>query len=380
MTYLTIKTITSWTDILTDKLKKTDRILRVLENVSNENEENVNFLLSYTIDNQDFVRILQNLFQLLDTEVQLNPTTDFSDKESVGVIIRETLFSTIRVHVNIVHDYKKDHAHGSLIIGQQQGMIGRALRCLFIIPFWFVPLSKRFESLILALALLINLVENCVENRQSLMDSMAAQKELGLCVKEEPRLAIEDLVQMYLDREELAKISESKTDNILDNVEEEVQEIDPKEEEKKADKGRDTLEETVQKLINKAGSNMESSVIAAYIGLVIGYLTQNSDDYECRIREYLPTRDFKSMVEVLKKLNNFMEMTSNGSSHSNKNLKGTQKIITYLEKLDAEPIEEEEEEESALDFSFETTRDETILQDGPDFSTSFGGLDDFGKF
>ena len=32
---------------------------------------------------------------------------------------------------------------------------------------------------------------------------------------------------------------------------------------------------------------------------------------------------------------------------------GTQKIITYLEKLDAEPIEEEEEEESALDFSFE---------------------------
>jgi len=117
VTYLTIKTITSWTDILTDKLKKTDRILRVLENVSNENEENVNFLLSYTIDNQDFVRILQNLFQLLDTEVQLNPTTDFSDKESVGVIIRETLFSTIRVHVNIVHDYKKDHAHGSLIIG-----------------------------------------------------------------------------------------------------------------------------------------------------------------------------------------------------------------------------------------------------------------------
>ena len=32
---------------------------------------------------------------------------------------------------------------------------------------------------------------------------------------------------MYLDREELARISEQKTDNILDDVEEEVQEIDP---------------------------------------------------------------------------------------------------------------------------------------------------------
>ena len=37
-----------------------------------------------------------------------------------------------------------------------------------------------------------------------------------------------DYNQDYLFREELAKISESKTDNILDNVEEEVQEIDPK--------------------------------------------------------------------------------------------------------------------------------------------------------
>ena len=35
-------------------------------------------------------------------------------------------------------------------------------------------------------------------------------------------------MQMYLDREELAKISEQKTDNILDDVDEEVQEIDPK--------------------------------------------------------------------------------------------------------------------------------------------------------
>ena len=33
---------------------------------------------------------------------------------------------------------------------------------------------------------------------------------------------------MYLDREELAKLSEEKTDNILEEVEDEVQEIDPK--------------------------------------------------------------------------------------------------------------------------------------------------------
>lgn len=78
-------------------------------------------------------------------------------------------------------------------------------------------------------------------------------------------------------------MSEEKTDNILDCVDEEVQEIDPREESaKKNDKP--TLDETVQKLIGKAGNHMESTLIAAYVGLVMGYLVQNSDDYECRVR------------------------------------------------------------------------------------------------
>jgi hypothetical protein len=38
----------------------------------------------------------------------------------VGVVIRETLFSIIRVHINIVHDYGP-RAHGSVIVGQQPG-------------------------------------------------------------------------------------------------------------------------------------------------------------------------------------------------------------------------------------------------------------------
>merc|ERR1719238_2205528 len=123
------------------------------------------------------------------------------------------------------------------------------------------------------------------------MDSMAAQKELdSFCVKEEPRMAVEDLVQLFVDRDNLAKMSEEKTDNILDDVDEEVQEIDPKDDpNKKNDKP--TLDETVQKLIGKAGNHMESTLIAAYVGLVIGYLIKNNEDYECRIREYLPTLD-----------------------------------------------------------------------------------------
>ena len=98
-------------------------------------------------------------------------------------MLRDTLFSLIRVHINIVHDYRPK-ANGSLHVGQKQGCVGRVLRCLFIMPYWFCPLGKRFEALVLALTLMINMVEHCEENRQSLMDSMAAQKELdSFCVK-----------------------------------------------------------------------------------------------------------------------------------------------------------------------------------------------------
>merc|ERR1712079_840239 len=66
---------------------------------------------------------------------------------------------------------------------------------------------------------------------------------------------------------------------------------------------------------------MESTLIAAYVGLVIGYLIKNNEDYECRIREYLPTRDFKNIVSVLGKMLNFMKMTSIGTISSNRGIK-----------------------------------------------------------
>ena len=100
-------------------------------------------------------------------------------------------------------------------------------------------------------------------------------------------------------------MSEEKTDNILDDVEEEVQEIDPREDPNKKN-DEPTLDETVQKLIGKAGNHMESTLVgkpyrvqttkfrtnsnnsAAYVGLVIGYLIKNNEDYECRVCRSCP--------------------------------------------------------------------------------------------
>merc|ERR1711874_266950 len=108
--------------------------------------------------------------------------------------------------------------------------MGGVVRCLFIMG-EYMPRQKRFDILVLALTLIINLVEHCDENRQTFIELPAPQKED--IWKEEPRMLIDDFVKLFLDKEELARTSAEKTDNILDCVEEEVQEIDPEMEKKK---------------------------------------------------------------------------------------------------------------------------------------------------
>ena len=51
--YLSVEEITMWTEPLHTKVKKADRVLKVLENVTHENEENCNYLLKYRGDNND---------------------------------------------------------------------------------------------------------------------------------------------------------------------------------------------------------------------------------------------------------------------------------------------------------------------------------------
>ena len=124
VSYLTVKEIRVWTEQLNEKLKKANRILRVIENISHENEENCNYLIEYgrSLETQEMemIEVLQRLFKLLDEEVQLNPTNDLADKECIGAVLRDTLFSVIRVHINLVHDYR-NKPYGSLYVGEKEG-------------------------------------------------------------------------------------------------------------------------------------------------------------------------------------------------------------------------------------------------------------------
>lgn len=97
--------VVSWTDTLLDKLRKIDRCLRVLENVTHNNEENQLYLLNY--DNGILLDTLVKLYRLCDSELPLYPVADIADKETAGAVIREALLVTLKVLINLTHRFNK---------------------------------------------------------------------------------------------------------------------------------------------------------------------------------------------------------------------------------------------------------------------------------
>ncbi|XP_063228119.1 LOW QUALITY PROTEIN: protein wings apart-like [Bacillus rossius redtenbacheri] len=319
--------VVEWTDALLDKLRKIDRCLRVLENITHQNEENQQYLLKH----QDGVLVdtLIRLFRHCDGELQLYPVSNAADKESAGVVVREALIASLKVLINLTHDFN-NLSYGSTLAGEKKGIMSASLHVLLRAPD-YVPEEKKFDLLVLALILLINLVEHSKANRKLLFEANAPA-DVDELVEDVSRSAVMALIQLFYQQEEMAREEEVKTDAILDgkkDVEEEESETTvPKSQE-------EFIEETVAKLLQKAGRNMEHTLIGAYVSLLLGYLIMENKDYELYVRQCLPEGNFQLMLSVLQKVYDFMNLTASAVG-SSRGIAQTKRVINYLTQSDVE--------------------------------------------
>jgi len=172
LSYLVADEISMWTEQLQNKLTKAGRVLKVLESVTHENEENCQYLLKY--ENGKCLDLIHKLFKLLDEELPLNPNKDINDKESVTYTMRETLFDVMRVYINLVHDYNQT-PFGSKMAGEKSDTFEIVLHTLFIMPD-YLPIEKGFDVQVLTLTLMINLMEHCDQNRDLLLKAFLPRK------------------------------------------------------------------------------------------------------------------------------------------------------------------------------------------------------------
>ncbi|KAG8228189.1 hypothetical protein J437_LFUL008627 [Ladona fulva] len=150
-----------WSDPVLDKLRKVIRCLRILENVTHQNEENQTYLLKH--GNGTLVDTLIKLYRLCDAEIPLYPVTAETTKDSTPMVLLETLISTMKVLINLTHDYNSQcicllkvtwalivSAYGSTLAGEREGIMEASLHCLLQVPN-YVPEDKKFEILVLVI-------------------------------------------------------------------------------------------------------------------------------------------------------------------------------------------------------------------------------------
>lgn len=110
--------VLDWTEPLLEKLRKIERCMRVLENVSERNEDNQNYILQYKKGHA--VETLAKFYKLCSDELALHPTLDrnASSADSTGVVLREALIPTLKVLINLTHTFQSK-PRGAIIFGEK---------------------------------------------------------------------------------------------------------------------------------------------------------------------------------------------------------------------------------------------------------------------
>lgn len=135
-----------WTAALVERLRRVERCLRVVENVSTQNEENQRFMLDW--QDGKAVRQLLRFFALCDAELaafagadggaearrgsdadERDERTVSGGGESAGTVLREALVPTMKVLINLTHPFGAE-ARGSAMIGAEVEVFASSLHVL----------------------------------------------------------------------------------------------------------------------------------------------------------------------------------------------------------------------------------------------------------
>ncbi|GFS11289.1 wings apart-like protein homolog [Elysia marginata] len=342
-------------------LRKLDRCLRVLENISFQNTDNQSYLISYKK-----AALLKSCSRILSLCQACMPShkvlEDVEENKAVkdlpGFTVLTCLLATLRVLLNITHEHKL----GELDPKTESCLQETILKCLLSTQ-WCIPVERRFDLAVLCLGLLINLVENREANRKVMME-MVIPVRRGEQVPVKSMNAVHAVVELFVLREAAAHEMEedaavvppseesspnksgewkesdsgiqwitSSLQKVKDEVvEKEKKEVKGEEAAPKDGEGNQSIleddEETFTKALHKAGKHMENSIVASYAGLLLGTIIMDNKNYAAAVKELIPNGDFVPMIKILKKFLNFMSLTT---AFGSTDVNGITKVIDVLQ-------------------------------------------------
>ncbi|XP_068622314.1 protein wings apart-like [Battus philenor] len=303
-----------WTNAEVDILRKADRCMRVLENVTQQNEDNQVYLVGEPLGG---ARTLAALLRRCVCEARAQP--------SLRAPLLDAALPALKVLVNLSHSFGNAASIGAQVVGKQPSIMEI---CLVMLNNQdnFIPDSKNFEFSVCVLLLLINLVQNNESNTERLL---CAQTPLD---SEHDKLrsmsAMDLIVDLFYKREELARRAEEKADALLDGE----KETDGNKDNKK--QSQDDIDETVAKLLARAGVHMEHTMVCAYIALLLGHAACAAPCHAATVRERVPS--YAPLLPTLRKYYTFLSLTASAEAVIVAHVKATQQIIEFMESSDKE--------------------------------------------
>uniref|UniRef100_T1IWX2 WAPL domain-containing protein n=1 Tax=Strigamia maritima TaxID=126957 RepID=T1IWX2_STRMM len=189
---------------------------------------------------------------------------DKCEKDTSGFTLMNCILSLLKVFLNLTNDNSK----GCSRIGEEEGLIEVALHCMLHIS-KMIPPDQVFDLLVLMLGMLINLMEQCTYNRKRLLETQVTSTE----GKKTP--AVKILVDLFLEREQMAQREQVRTDRLLDGKGD--QDSDDETDGATSSQNIQDIELTITKALQKAGKHMEDSMVAAYVSLLLGCFIEDNE-------------------------------------------------------------------------------------------------------
>ncbi|KAJ8724472.1 hypothetical protein PYW08_015946 [Mythimna loreyi] len=307
--------IETWTNADVEVLRKADRCLRVLENVTQANEDNQVYLCG---GHGGAARAICGVLRAWCGGARAHP--------ALRAPLLDAALPALKVLLNLSHNFGTNVSLGAQVIGEQQSVMET---CLIILNNQgnFIPDNRNFEFSVCVLLLLINLVQNNEANTQRLL-SVRIRIDNEDDVISRSVGALDLIVDLFYKREELARRAEENTDALLDG------EKEPDDNNDKKKQSQDDIDETVAKLLARAGAHMEHSMVGAYMALLLGHAAGAAPHHARAVRARVPL--YAPLLPTLNKYYAFLSLTASAEAAIVAHVKATHRIIQFMEASDKE--------------------------------------------
>lgn len=306
---------TLFTDAHLDILRKADRCMRVLENVTQQNEDNQVYLVSECGGAAGTVAALLR-----------RCCSDAVRHPALRGPLLDAALPALKVLLNLSHTFGSTASIGAQVVGEQPSVMEI---CLVILNNQgnFIPDNRNFEFSVCTLLLLINLVQNNEANTQRLLSVRIRVDNEGDVISRSVA-ALDLIVDLFYKREDLARRAEENTDALLDGEKETNVDKDKKKQ------SQDDIDETVAKLLARAGTHMEHSMVGAYAALVLGHMAVVAPPLHRAVRRRVPA--YQPLLPTLRKYYAFLSLTASAEAAIVAHVKATHRIIEFMEASDKE--------------------------------------------